>query len=272
MAVLAIALTFTSFVLIKALRKEKERHFRPFLTSLLAYVICRLLALMYEAIVNDPIYFYHQLNLVLWTFVLIADLFAMAVVYSNYQELCDLTRLEDFAKEKARSLTISRSMQDTLNRRSSNSWQSVSARNSQSAASPASLPVSPQTTQSSSSPTQTNTSNTRQTRSGSSLSNQTRASMADFSSLSNSSVEAARKQHLQQLYAQQQQFYAEIRRQREEERHNRPLSTDQTGASSPMSDHRDHTSPPPHHHHRNQGEYLSVSNLPPIQRQGTPLL
>lgn len=243
-------------MLLKALQKEQERHFRPFLCCLVAYIVGRFLALVYEGLVNDPIYFYYRLSMALWSFVLVGDVYALLVVYSNYQELCDLTRLEDFAKEKARSLSIGRSMQDTLNRRSSSSCYSVSARQSQTPQ--AQSPQSPQTIQSSQTPTGQSLT-TQPTRSGSSLSSNTRASLADFSTVSVSSVEAARKQHLQQLYLQQQEYYAEIRRQREQERHQHDHLSD---------------SESPHILHRPIGreQQLSVANLPPIQRQGTPLL
>ena len=70
--------------------------------------------MIFELIVNDLYYLYHQLNFVLWTLFSTINLFAYLVVLSNYQELKDLSKLQDLAKEKAASMNVSKSfLQDT---------------------------------------------------------------------------------------------------------------------------------------------------------------
>src|SRR5690606_29346846 len=92
--VTAVYLICGSILLLRALHKEQEQRFYQFLIAMLVYMLARFAALIFEGLVNDPIYLYHQINLALWTLILLLDAYAFLVVYSNYQELSDLTKLE----------------------------------------------------------------------------------------------------------------------------------------------------------------------------------
>lgn len=77
-------------------------------------MVLRFLITIFELVVNDLIFFFHQLNFVIWILFSLVNLYAYLVVLSNYQELHDLTKLTDLAKEKISSSNMSRSvLQDT---------------------------------------------------------------------------------------------------------------------------------------------------------------
>lgn len=78
------------------------------------FAILRFLITIFELIVNDLYYFYHQFNFILWSLFTVINIFAYLIVLSNYQELNDLTKLQSIIKEKANSVNMSRSfLQDT---------------------------------------------------------------------------------------------------------------------------------------------------------------
>lgn len=110
----AILLLSTSILLLRALKKENELKFIHFLKSLVVFGVLRFLIMLFELVVNDLYYFYHQFNFVLWTLFTVVNLFAYLVVLSNYQELKDLSKLSQLTKEKVASMNVSRSLlQDT---------------------------------------------------------------------------------------------------------------------------------------------------------------
>ena len=113
--VCAIFLLSTSILLLRALKKENELKFIYFLKSLVVFGALRFLIMLFELVVNDLYYFYHQFNYAVWTLFAVANLFAYLVVLSNYQELKDLTKLSQLTKEKGvASMNVSRSLlQDT---------------------------------------------------------------------------------------------------------------------------------------------------------------
>lgn len=94
---LAVVIFFTSILLVVALRKEYEDKIVPWLWSFGAFTIIRLLAFLFFAIVNDLIFAYNILMLVMWIALLPACAYSWLVIYSLYIELSDLTRLEDLA-------------------------------------------------------------------------------------------------------------------------------------------------------------------------------
>lgn len=49
---------------------------------------------------QDLYYAYHICMLLLWIALIAGNIFAYLVVLSNYQELSDITRLEDLARSK----------------------------------------------------------------------------------------------------------------------------------------------------------------------------
>ncbi|KAF8784509.1 uncharacterized protein LOC129958120 [Argiope bruennichi] len=98
--VLAVCLMATSVILMKALKKEFEGKFRPWLLSMLIFTIWRVVAIFYRSIVNDLYFGYHQAMLIIWILLIGFNVFMWLIVMSNYQELADITRLEDMAKLK----------------------------------------------------------------------------------------------------------------------------------------------------------------------------
>lgn len=87
----------TSVMLVVALRKEYEHKIVPWLWSFAVFTIVRLLAFLFFAIVNDLIFAYNWLIVVLWTLLLLGCAYSWLVIYSLYLELSDLTKLEDLA-------------------------------------------------------------------------------------------------------------------------------------------------------------------------------
>ncbi|XP_011499620.1 PREDICTED: uncharacterized protein LOC105363581 [Ceratosolen solmsi marchali] len=87
----------TSFILIKALRKEYEKKMVPWLYSFAIFTLFRLFAFLFFSIVNDMIFAYNIMMCLLWITFSAASIYGWLVVYSLYIELSDLTRLEDLA-------------------------------------------------------------------------------------------------------------------------------------------------------------------------------
>lgn len=103
--VMSVALLITSVMMVMALRKEKEAKFRPWLFIMFAFTAWRFFAIIFRSICNDLYYSYHQAVLIIWILLIAANAFAWLIVYSNYQELTDITRLEDMAKLKLGTLS-----------------------------------------------------------------------------------------------------------------------------------------------------------------------
>ncbi|KFM81473.1 hypothetical protein X975_25850, partial [Stegodyphus mimosarum] len=98
--ILSVCLMASSVILMGALKKEFEEKFRPWLLSMLVFTVWRLIAIFYRSIVNDLYFGYHQAMLVIWILLIAINVFMWLIVMSNYQELADITRLEDMAKLK----------------------------------------------------------------------------------------------------------------------------------------------------------------------------
>ncbi|KAH9410265.1 hypothetical protein TYRP_010023 [Tyrophagus putrescentiae] len=101
----SLYLLSAALILMNALRKEHELKFRHWLRAMAIFITFRLVILIFQSIVNDLYFMYHQLMLVLWFLLLTLNVFVWLVVYSNYQELSDITRLEDMAKLKMSTLS-----------------------------------------------------------------------------------------------------------------------------------------------------------------------
>lgn len=101
----AIALLLTSIVIIPALKKEYELKFRPWLLTMTAFICFRTFAIIFQSVANDLYFNYHRAILVLWLILIPLDVFALLIVYSNYQELSDITKIEDMAKLKMSTLS-----------------------------------------------------------------------------------------------------------------------------------------------------------------------
>ncbi|KAG1712232.1 hypothetical protein GQR58_002406 [Nymphon striatum] len=92
---------------------EHEQNFRPWLYTMATFTVWRVIATIAVSIANDLYFTYHQLVLFFWIVFLSLNAFCLLVVFSNYQELEDITRLEDMAKLKMgtmSSLNTSHSM------------------------------------------------------------------------------------------------------------------------------------------------------------------
>ncbi|KAL3234062.1 hypothetical protein MRX96_022811 [Rhipicephalus microplus] len=129
--VISVALLVTSVMMVMALRKlrflfctfvsffmqKKEAKFRPWLLIMFIFTAWRFFAIIFRSICNDLYYSYHQAVLIIWILLIAANVFAWLIVYSNYQELTDITKLEDMAKLKLgtlSSLNASRMMRDLI--------------------------------------------------------------------------------------------------------------------------------------------------------------
>lgn len=95
--ILGIVILFTSILLVIALRKEYERKILPWLNTFAVFTIWRSLALIFFAIVNDLIFAYNIIMVLLWSIALVVCIYGWCVVYSLFLELTNLTKLEDLA-------------------------------------------------------------------------------------------------------------------------------------------------------------------------------
>ncbi|XP_054709071.1 uncharacterized protein LOC129218773 [Uloborus diversus] len=98
--ILSVCLIIASVILMRALKKEFEGKFRPWLLCMLVFTAWRAIAIFYRSVVNDLYFSYHQAMLVIWILLIAGNVFVWFIVLSNYQELADITRLEDMAKLK----------------------------------------------------------------------------------------------------------------------------------------------------------------------------
>jgi len=105
LALSAIALLVTSIVIIPALKKEYEVKFRPWLLTMVAFIGIRTFAIVFQSIANDLYFTYHRAMLLLWFILIPINIFGLLIVYSNYQELSDITKIEDMAKLKMSTLS-----------------------------------------------------------------------------------------------------------------------------------------------------------------------
>lgn len=105
LAISAIVLKITSIMIIPALKKEQELKFRPWLLTMVGFIGIRTITLLFQSIANDLYYRYHLLVLFFWFILILIDVFLLLVVYSNYQELRDVTKIEDMAKLKMSTLS-----------------------------------------------------------------------------------------------------------------------------------------------------------------------
>ncbi|GJQ79744.1 hypothetical protein Trydic_g23221 [Trypoxylus dichotomus] len=93
----ALAVFVTSIMLITALRQEYEKRMIPWLFAFAVFTILRFLSFLFFAFVNDLIFAYNILMVLLWIAFLVICVYGWILVYSLYIELSDLSRLEDLA-------------------------------------------------------------------------------------------------------------------------------------------------------------------------------
>lgn len=87
----------TSTMLIIALRKEYEKKIVPWIYTFAVFTGFRLLAFLFFSIVNDLIFAYNILIVLIWIAIFLTSVYGWLTVYSLYLELTDLTKLEDLA-------------------------------------------------------------------------------------------------------------------------------------------------------------------------------
>lgn len=101
----ALALLVSSCILIPALKKEHELKFKPWLWVMSVFVCFRTVAIIFQSVANDLYFTYHQVMLLIWFILIPINIFVLLIVYSNYQELSDITKIEDMAKLKMSTLS-----------------------------------------------------------------------------------------------------------------------------------------------------------------------
>lgn len=69
----------------------------PWLWTFAVFTIFRLLAFLFFAIVNDLIFAYNILMVLVWSVICVGSVYGWILIYSLYLELADLTKLEDLA-------------------------------------------------------------------------------------------------------------------------------------------------------------------------------
>ncbi|GBL87164.1 hypothetical protein AVEN_270459-1 [Araneus ventricosus] len=102
---LAIYMLVVSVILMRALRKEVEQKFKPWLIAAVVFTTWSFCSIFFRSTVNDLYYGYHQAMLIIWTLLLFFNVFFILVVLSNFQELADITRLEDMARLKTGTMS-----------------------------------------------------------------------------------------------------------------------------------------------------------------------
>ncbi|XP_071522916.1 uncharacterized protein [Panulirus ornatus] len=95
-----VCLIVTSFMLLQGLRKEIEIRLEPWLWCMAVFTVWRLLITIYSSVVNDMLFSYHIAMCLFWTYFILVNVYAWLVVHSYYNELCEVTRLEDIAMVK----------------------------------------------------------------------------------------------------------------------------------------------------------------------------
>lgn len=69
----------------------------PWLWTFAVFTIIRFMAFLFFSIVNDLIFAYNILMVLLWIVLLLGCAYSWLIIYSLYLELSDLTKLEDLA-------------------------------------------------------------------------------------------------------------------------------------------------------------------------------
>jgi hypothetical protein len=77
--------------------QEYEKKIVPWLWTYAVFLILRFFGFLFFAIVNDLIFAYNILMVLVWICVLVGTAYGWLVVYSLYLELSDLSKLEDLA-------------------------------------------------------------------------------------------------------------------------------------------------------------------------------
>ncbi|XP_035227630.1 uncharacterized protein LOC118199877 [Stegodyphus dumicola] len=129
---LAVYMLVVSVILMRALRKEIEQRFKPWLIAATVFTSWSFFSIIFRSIANDLYYEYHQAMLIIWTVMLICNVsyqyFLSLFVYSNFQELTDITRLEDMARLKMGTMSSLNTTSHSLSHYSVNMLGGVQSR------------------------------------------------------------------------------------------------------------------------------------------------
>lgn len=93
-------LFIASIAILDALRKEDERAFPFWLWTMGIFAPWKIIAWGFAGIVNDMIFVYNVLMLLVWFGLNILNCFAWVVIYSVYLEFGDLSKIQDLARLK----------------------------------------------------------------------------------------------------------------------------------------------------------------------------
>ncbi|XP_037070114.1 uncharacterized protein LOC119091429 isoform X2 [Pollicipes pollicipes] len=111
-AVSGIVLLVVSAILLRALKTEDERRIRPWLLFMIFHTIWRTFAFVFSSIVNDMYFSYHGVMCFLWAVMVLLNVYGWLVVWSFFNELAEVSKLEDIAHlkltERASSLNTTR--------------------------------------------------------------------------------------------------------------------------------------------------------------------
>lgn len=102
---LAIGLLITSSLLLQALRQEKEKQIRPWLLVMFFHTGWRAFAIVFASLVNDMYFVYHGLMCFIWSGVIVLNVYGWLVVWSFFNELAEVSKLEDIAHLKMGTMT-----------------------------------------------------------------------------------------------------------------------------------------------------------------------
>ncbi|XP_043190331.1 uncharacterized protein LOC122364215 [Amphibalanus amphitrite] len=95
--ILGVMLLVTSVLLLKALQEEYEPRIRPWLLAMLFHTVWRFFAFIFAAFVNDMYFSYHGLMCAAWAAMVPLNVYCWLIVWSMFNELTEVSRLEDIA-------------------------------------------------------------------------------------------------------------------------------------------------------------------------------
>lgn len=95
LALLSVALLVLNVFLSRGIYLENEYRFRHWLVAMAVFIGVRLVAVIFQSIANDMYFAYHIVSAIFWVLALAGCSAAWVVVLSNYQELADISRLEE---------------------------------------------------------------------------------------------------------------------------------------------------------------------------------
>ncbi|XP_037087084.1 uncharacterized protein LOC119108702 [Pollicipes pollicipes] len=101
----ALALLIISIVLLQALRKENEKQIRPWLLIMFFHTCWRAFAIVFASLVNDMYFVYHGLMCFIWSSMILLNVYGWLVVWSFFNELTEVSKLEDIAHLKMGTMT-----------------------------------------------------------------------------------------------------------------------------------------------------------------------